>query len=122
MATRWVELVNSVTNSFRDQVARYGDLMTHQADTVAELTSRQADVAVDRAREQAERVEQAEREHAREAKRVEREQARKAAEHARAKYQDLTKVELVERLADRGLPKTGNVDELVDRLVSADTE
>ena len=43
---------------------------------------------------------------------MERELAKKAAEQARAKYQDLTKVELADRLADRGLPKTGNVDEL----------
>ena len=122
LATRWVQLVNSLTKSVRDQVARFGDLVTQQADTVAELTGRQVDSAVQLVREQAQRVEQAEREHAREARRVERELAKKAAEQARAKYQDLTKVELAERLADRGLPKTGNVDELVDRLVSADTE
>jgi hypothetical protein len=34
----------------------------------------------------------------------------------------LTKVELSDRLAERGLPKTGDVDELIERLVSADSE
>jgi len=31
-------------------------------------------------------------------------------------------VELADKLAERGLPKTGNVDELIDRLVSADSD
>ena len=45
-----------------------------------------------------------------------------AREAAREPYEGLTKVELSDRLAERGLPKTGNVDELIERLVSADSE
>lgn len=33
----------------------------------------------------------------------------------------LTKAELADHLAERGLPKTGEVDELVERLVTADS-
>jgi len=34
----------------------------------------------------------------------------------------LTKAELSDQLAEGGPPKTGNVDELIERLVSADSE
>jgi len=34
----------------------------------------------------------------------------------------LTKAELSEQLAQRGLPKTGNTDELIERLGGADSE
>ena len=57
---------------------------------------------------------------AREARRIEREQSRRAYEKARARYEGLTKAELSDLLAERGLPKTGNVDDLIERLVVAD--
>ncbi len=34
----------------------------------------------------------------------------------------MTKAELSDELANRGLPKTGNVSALIDRLVEADTK
>ena len=49
-----------------------------------------------------------------------REQGRKAHAMARERYEGLTKAELSELLAKRGLPKSGNVDELIERLVEAD--
>jgi hypothetical protein len=61
---------------------------------------------------------QAEREKAKQ----ERDQARRRRQEARERYEGLTKAELSDQLAERGLPKTGNVDELVDRLVSADSD
>ena len=70
------------------------------------------------AREQAERAEQ---ELARQARQAEREQARQAHARARARYEGLTKAELSDLLAKRELPKTGNIDELVERLVEADS-
>jgi hypothetical protein len=42
-------------------------------------------------------------------------------EKARERYEGKTKAELSDLLDRRNLPKTGNVDELVDRLVEADT-
>ena len=72
------------------------------------------------ASEQAEKAEKAQEELAREARRIERQNAREAHEKARARYQGMTKAELSDLLARRDLPKTGNVDELVERLVEAD--
>jgi hypothetical protein len=46
----------------------------------------------------------------------------KAAEQARQAHEGLTKAELSDQLAERGLPKSGNVDELMERLANADTE
>ena len=54
--------------------------------------------------------------------RIEREEAKKAQEKAREAYEGLTKAELSDQLAERGLPKTGNVEDLIERLVSADSE
>ena len=70
----------------------------------------------------AEEAEEAEEAKAREAKRIEREEARKAQQEAREAYEGLTKTELSDQLAGRGLPKTGNVGDLIERLVSADSE
>ncbi|MGS0683997.1 SAP domain-containing protein [Nakamurella sp. GG22] len=75
-----------------------------------------------RAQQQAEEAEEAEKAKAREAKRVEREEARKAREQAREAYEGLSKAELSDKLAQRGLPKTGNIEDLIERLVSADSE
>ncbi|MEP6560667.1 MAG: SAP domain-containing protein [Nakamurella sp.] len=47
---------------------------------------------------------------------------KQAKEQAREPYEDLTKAELADQLAESGLPKTGNVDELIERLVSADSQ
>ncbi len=39
---------------------------------------------------------------------------------ARERYEGLTKAELSDQLAQRDLPKTGTVDELLERLIEAD--
>jgi hypothetical protein len=69
-----------------------------------------------------EHTERAAHELAREARKVEREQGRRAHTKARERYEGLTKAELSDLLAKRGLPKSGNVDELVERLVEADSK
>jgi flavin-dependent dehydrogenase len=60
------------------------------------------------------------------AERAARAQAEAIAEakndQARARYQDLTKAELADLLGQRDLPRNGTVEELVDRLVDADTQ
>jgi hypothetical protein len=133
LATKWAELVTNFSGSFREQAQRVGGIVKDQAETVADLTTRQAQKAEQAAKTQAEKVEQAKREQAeeaeeaektkaREAKRVEREEARKAQQKAREAYEGLTKAELSDQLAERGLPKTGNIEDLIERLVSADTE
>jgi hypothetical protein len=58
----------------------------------------------------------------REAKRAERAAAKQAREEAREPYEGLSKAELSDQLTERGLPKTGTVEELIERLVSADSQ
>ena len=55
-----------------------------------------------------------------EAHRLEREQARQAHQRARERYEGLTKAELSKQLAERDLPESGTVNELIERLVEAD--
>jgi hypothetical protein len=74
------------------------------------------------AREQAQKAEQAEKGLARQARQAEREQVRRAHKRARGRYEGLTKAELSDQLAKRELPKTGNVDALIGRLVEADSK
>ena len=73
------------------------------------------------AREQAVKADQAEKELARQARQAEREHARRAHERARQRYEGLSKAELSDLLARRDLPKAGNIDELIERLVEADS-
>ena len=47
---------------------------------------------------------------------------RRARKEAREQYEGLTKAELSDLFAERELPKSGTVDELIDRLVSADSQ
>ena len=43
-------------------------------------------------------------------------------DQARERYEGLAKAELSDQLAERGLPKTGNVNELTERLIEADSK
>ncbi len=162
LATKWAELVTTLSGSVREQAEKVTGIVKDQTNTVADLTVKQAEKAEQAAKEQAEQAEQAKREQeqeaedaekakareakrvereearkaqqqaeeaeeaekakAREAKRIEREEARKAQQQAREAYQGLTKAELSDQLAGRGLPKTGNLEDLIERLVSADSE
>jgi hypothetical protein len=133
LATKWAEMVNKVSGSMQEQTSEVTDIIQDQANTVADLTVKQAEKAEQAAKLQAEQVQQVEREHeelikqaskeaARQAKKAEREQAQKAHEQARAPYEGLTKAELSDQLAKRGLPKSGNLQDLIERLVSADSE
>ena len=98
-----------------------------QRDVSKQLVSL-AVAAADKARTQAESVSSAVREQAETAARAAREQVEsaqaivreQAAEQATERYADLTKAELQDDLARRDLPKTGNVDELRERLIADD--
>jgi hypothetical protein len=119
---KWVEAGNTLTGVAREQAESVSGLLREQAQSVSGLVHEQADRVEQAAREQAQKTEQAERELAREARKVERDQAREAQQKARERYEGKTKAELSDLLDRRNLPKTGNVDELVDRLVEADTK
>jgi hypothetical protein len=98
-----------------DQAEKELGRQARQAEREQALKAEQA------AREQAAKADQAEKELARQARQAEREHARRAHERARQRYEGLTKAQLSDLLAKRDLPKTGNIDELIERLVEADS-
>ena len=104
----------------RTQAEQLGSVVREQAEQVTSAAREQAEQVTGAARQQAEAV----REQAEAAEKAERAQAaaarRAEREQAKARYEDLTKVELQDQLASRELPKTGNVDELRARLVADD--
>jgi hypothetical protein len=122
LAIKWAEAAGMLSGAVREQAESVGGLVREQAESAREFVHEQAGKAEQAAREQAEQGEQAERELAREARQAEREQARHAHERARERYEGLTKAELSDLLDQRNLPKTGNVDELVERLAKADSK
>ena len=119
LTIKWAEAAGTLSGAVREQAESVGGLVRGQAESAREFVHEQAGQAGQAAREQAE---QAEKELAREARQAEREQARHARDKARERYEGLTKAELSDRLDQRNLPKTGNVDELVERLVDADSK
>jgi hypothetical protein len=122
LAIKWAEAAGMLSGAVREQAESVGGLVREQAESAREFVHEQAGKAEQAAREQAEQGEQAERELAREARQAEREQARHAHDKARERYEGLTKAELSDLLDQRHLPKTGNVDELVERLAKADSK
>jgi SAP domain len=93
-----------------------------KAESAGDIVRDKAESAERTARAQAEQAGQAEKERAREARFAERRQARQAHDKARERYEGFTKAELSDQLAKRQLPKSGNVDELIERLVEADSK
>ena len=118
-AVRWAELMTSFTCVVREQAEAVSHIVEDRTEQVADLASKQAEKGEQTARELADK---AEREMVRKARAAEREQARLAHEKAREPYEGLSKAELSDKLAERDLPKTGTVEELIERLVSADSE
>jgi hypothetical protein len=93
----WAEAAGTLSGAVREQAESVGGLVREQAGSARDFVHEQADKA-------------------------EREQARHAHDKARERYEGLTKAELSDLLGQRDLPKTGNVDELVERLVEADSK
>jgi uncharacterized protein HemX len=120
LAVRWAEAAGTLTGVVREKAGSAGDVVREKAEAAGDVAREQAVKAEQAAHEQAEKVDQAEKELARQVRQAEREQARQARERARQRYQGLTKAELSDLLAKRNLPKTGNIDELIERLVEAD--
>ena len=146
LAVRCAEAMGTLSGVAREKTESAGDLVREKALVAGNVVREQAEKAekaeqaekelarqarqaqreaaerAERAaRQQAEQAEQAEKELARQARQAGREQARRAYKRARERYEGRTKAELSDQLAKRGLPKTGNVDELIERLVEADS-
>jgi hypothetical protein len=122
LATRWAELVTSLSGTVREQAGKVTEIVKDQTNVVSDLAVKQAEKAEDVANEQANLAEEAKREQEKQAKAAERAAAKQAKEQARQPYEGLTKAELSDILAERDLPKSGTVEELIERLVSADSE
>ena len=151
LTVRWAQAVGTLSGTVRKKAESAGDLAREKAEAadnvmreqaekaqqavleqvkkaeqaekgLAQAAREQAEKAEKAAREQAQKAEQAEQGLARQARQAEREQARRAHKRARERYEGLTKAELSDQLAKRELPKTGNVDALIERLVEADSK
>jgi conjugal transfer/entry exclusion protein len=122
LATRWAELVNTMTGAARERAESFSRIVKDQADTLAGLAAHQAQKTERAAQNQAEYAEQVAKEQTRQAQKAERDQAKQDRAKAREPYEDMTKAELSDELAYRGPPETGNVSALIDRLVQADTK
>jgi hypothetical protein len=120
LAVKWVETAGTLTGVVRDQAESATEVVREIPASVGHIVHEQAEKAEHAVREQAEKAEQAEQERARQARKAEREQARQAHDKARERYEGLTKAELGDQLSERDLPKSGNVDELIERLIEAD--
>ena len=116
---KWAEAAGTLSEMVRNRAESAGNLVREKAESAGDIVRDKAESAERTAREQAE---QAEKERAREARFAERQQARQAHDKARERYEGLTKAELSDQLAKRQLPKSGNVDELIERLVEADSK
>ncbi len=119
LTVKWAEAAGTLSEMVRDRAESAGNLVREKAESAGDIVRDKAESAERTAREQAE---QAEKERAREARFAERQQARQAHDKARERYEGLTKAELSDQLAKRQLPKSGNVDELIERLVEADSK
>ena len=119
LTIKWAEAAGTLSEMVRDRAESAGNLVRDKAESAGDIVRDKAESAERTAREQAE---QAEKERARETRFAERQQARQAHDKARERYEGLTKAELSDQLAKRQLPKSGNVEELIERLVEADSK
>jgi hypothetical protein len=120
LTVTWAQAVSRRSGVAREKAEPGGDLVREKAEAADIVMREQAERAQQAALERAEQAEQAERGLARQARQAEREQARRVHKRARERYEGLTKAELSDQLVKRELPKTGNVDALIERLVEAD--
>jgi hypothetical protein len=97
LTLKWAEAAGTLSVAVREQAESVGGLVREEAESARDFVHEQAGKA-------------------------ERELAKHAHDKARERYEGLTKAELSDQLDQRHLPKTGNVDELVERLVEADSK
>jgi hypothetical protein len=119
LAVRWAEAAATLSGAVREKAESAGDVVQEKAEAAGDIAREQAEKAERAAHEQAAKAEQ---ELERQVRQAEREHARRAHQRARARYEGLPKAELSDLLAKRDLPKTGNIDELIERLVEADSQ
>jgi hypothetical protein len=119
LTVQWAEAAGALSGKVREQAESASNLVREQAGSAGDIVREKSESAKRTAREQAE---QAEKDLARATEREQARQARQAHGTARERYEGRTKGELTELLGERGLPKSGNIDELIERLVEADSK
>ena len=102
--------MSAVQGIVREQTDALTAVVRDGVSAAAGIVKEQADTTLRRARVEAESAQDAERAEARRREVMARDAARDA-------FADHTKAELQDELARRGLPKTGNVEELRSRLI-----
>ncbi len=117
---RWAQAADTLSGAVREQAESAGQVALDRAESAADVVRERAESFEQAAARQAEHAEQAGQELARETRQLEGEQAEQAHQQARERYEGLTKAELGKQLAQRDLPKSGTVNELIERLVEAD--
>ena len=122
LTIKLAEAAGTLSEKVRDRAESAGNLVREKAESAGDIVHDKAESAERTALEQAEKAEQIEKERAREARFTERRQARQAHDKARERYEGFTKAELSKQLAERQLPKSGNIDDLIERLVEADSK
>jgi hypothetical protein len=110
-----VNYVKELAVAVRHHVTGLAGVVADEVITTAKLANIQAEKAEEAAIDQAEEIVRAERAEVRRQKRA-------ARDAAGQRYAEMTKVELSEELDKRGMPKTGNVDELRERLIDNDLQ
>src|SRR4051794_4132596 len=121
-ARQLAEVANTLTGATRQQIQSVSGAVRDQVQGVADTARGNVDQFEQTQREAREQAEQAQRQQASDAAKAERQERKQAQDQARERYQSLTKIELADEAGKRNLPKTGTVDELVDRLVADDTK
>ena len=126
-ARQLAEATNTVTGAVRAHIEGLNTVMVQQVTSVSELTQSNVETleeSVQETADQAERIQREARERAAKVEREQRQLAQKAAreqrQQTRERYRSLNKNELSDEAAKRNLPKTGTIDELVERLVEHD--
>src|SRR4051794_21596776 len=121
-ARQLAEVANTLTGATRQQIESVSGAVRDQVQSVAETARGNVDKLEQTQRAAREQAEEAERQQERDAVKAERQERKQAEDRARERYQSLNKTELADEAGKRNLPKTGTVDELVDRLVADDTK
>jgi hypothetical protein len=110
-----LEYVQDLAGAVRKHFSGLASVLKDEIATTAQVTTDQVEKFEAAAADQADEIQRAEHAAVR--------HARKAARDAAVeRYQEMTKVELSDELGARDLPKSGNVDELRDRLIEADLQ
>ena len=117
---RWAQAAGTLSGAVREQARSAGKVAQERAESAAVVVRERAESFEKTAARQADLADEATQELTREAHRLERERARQMHQQARERYEGMTKAELSKQLAERDLPRSGTVNELIERLVEAD--